>query len=316
MFYSSKKNESFIQNLLVRLRSLSFIIKSTNNWLEVLLVRYGRKEKCVAHFRNGYEINVSIKNWQRYIMHSHLFSLMPNCKLKSDSMEFTYEGRNLRFNFGKYGFDTVFEVFAFDPYRDFLKFANPSGKQVIDIGAAFGDTAIYFLLKGATHVIAVEAFPGYFELASQNIRSNGFQHECEVILSAAGGSRGGSLMIDTGLEEMFGANMKQSGVGQLVPIVTLEELTDKYKVKDAFLKLDTEGFEYEILLNTSKEVIRRSFSDMLIEYHYGYERLEAYLKDCGYTFFHTGPTHVLMPNLIGEEAQNMFTGHIVAKRID
>ena len=55
---------------------------------------------------------------------------------------------------------------------------------------------------------------------------------------------------------------------------------------------------------------------MLIEYHYGYERLEAYLIECGYKFFHTGPTHVHMPHLIGEDAQNMYTGHIVAKRDD
>ena len=302
--------------IIPRVRSLYFVIKSTRNWFQVLLVRYAGKAECTANFRNGYQLNVTFKNWQRYIMHTHLFCLLPSSELKANSLSFHYQGLDLSFNFGKYGFDTVFEVFAFDPYRDFLKFANPSGKQVLDIGAAFGDTAIYFLLKGATHVVAVEAFPGYYELARQNIENNGFQKDCEVLLSAAGGSSGGNLVIDTNLEEMFGANMKQSGVGLSVPIVTLEELADRYQVKDGFLKLDTEGFEYEILLNTSKEVIRRSFSDMLIEYHYGHERLGTYLEECGYTFFHTGPTHVFMPNLIGKDAQNMFTGHIVAKRID
>ncbi len=298
-----------------RIRSLYFTIKATQNWMEVLQVRYAGKAECMARFRNGYEVKVSLKDWQRYILHTHLFSLLPSAKLKSDSMTFSYQGRNLTFHFGKYGFDTVFEVFAFDPYRDFLKFANPAGKQVIDVGAAFGDTAIYFLQKGASHVVAVEAFPGYYALAKQNIEVNGFQEECEVLLSAAGGSSGGSLIIDTGLEDMFGANMMQTSSGQSVPIVTLKELADRYQVVDGFLKLDTEGFEYEILLNTPKEVIRR-FSDMLIEYHYGYERLEAYLKECGYMFFHTGPTHVLMPHLIGKDAQNMYTGHIVAKRVD
>lgn len=305
----------YTEKVLPRIRSLYFIIKTTRNWLEVLLVRYVGKAECIADFRNDYQVKVSLKDWQRYILHTHLFSLLPTAKLNSDSITFSYQGQNLSFYFGKYGFDTVFEVFAFDPYRDFLKFANPAGKQVIDIGAAFGDTAIYFIQKGAAHVVAVEAFPGYYELAKQNIEINGFQNECEVLLAAAGGSSGGSLIIDNNLEDMFGANMKQSGAGQSVPIVTLKELTDKYKVIDGFLKLDTEGFEYEILLNTPKEVIR-CFSDMLIEYHYGYERLEAYLIECGYKFFHTGPTHVHMPHLIGEDAQNMYTGHIVAKRVD
>jgi FkbM family methyltransferase len=305
----------FVSKIRARIRSLYFVIKTTRNWLEVLRVRYAGKADCVAHFRNEYQLKVSLRDWQRYILHTHLFSLLPSAELDDDSITFSYHGRSLIFNFGKYGFDTVFEVFAFDPYRDFLKFANPVGKQVIDVGAAFGDTAIYFLQKGASHVVAVEAFPGYYALAKQNIEANGFQKECEVLLSAAGGSSGGNLIIDTGLEDMFGANMKQVGSGQSVPIITLKELADRYQVVDGFLKLDTEGFEYEILLNTPKEVLRR-FSDMLIEYHYGYERLEAYLKECGYTFFHTGPTHVFMPHLIGEDAQNMYTGHIVAKRVD
>ena len=305
----------FKEKVLPRIRSLYFIIKTTRNWIDVLLVRYTGKAECVALFRNGYDLKVSLKHWQRYILHTHLFSLLPTAKLNAESITFKYHGQNLTFNFGKYGFDTVFEVFAFDPYRDFLKFANPSGKQVIDIGAAFGDTAIYFIQKGAAHVVAVEAFPGYFELAKKNIEINGYINKCEILLAAAGGISGGSLIIDNNLEDMFGANMTQSGAGQSVPIVTLKELIDEYKVVDGFLKLDTEGFEYEILLNTPKEVIR-CFSDMLIEYHYGYEKLETYLIDCGYTFFHTGPTHVHMPHLIGEDAQNMFTGHIVAKRID
>jgi FkbM family methyltransferase len=305
----------FEEKIAPRIRSLYFMIKTTRNWLEILQVRYAGKAECVAHFRNGYELKASLKDWQRYILHTHLFSLLPSASLKSDSVTFSYQGRNLTFHFGKYGFDTVFEVFAFDPYRDFLKFANPAGKQVIDVGAAFGDTAIYFLQKGASHVVAVEAFPGYYALAKQNIEVNGFQKECEVLLSAAGGTSGGSLIIDAGLEDMFGANMKQVGSGESVPIVTLQELVDKYQITDGFLKLDTEGFEYEILLNTPKDVLRR-FSDMLIEYHYGYERLEGYLKECGYTFFHTGPTHVFMPHLIGEDAKNMYTGHIIAKRID
>lgn len=299
-----------------RLRSLYFVIKSTGNWFQILLVRYAGKSECIAKFRNGYELNVTLNNWQRYIMHSHLFSLLPSAQLTSDTLNFRYKNRDLFFYFGRYGFDTVFEVFAFDPYLDFLKHANPSGKKVIDIGAAFGDTAIYFLLNGATNVIAVEAFPGYYDLAKENIKINQFENSCEILLAAAGGSSGGSLIIDPELEDMFGANMSDTGKGQSVPIVTLEELSKKYQVVDGFLKLDTEGFEYEILLNTPKEVLRSSFSDMLIEYHYGYEILESYLSECGYKFFHTGPTHVYMPHLKSEEAKNMYTGHIVAKRID
>lgn len=281
----------------------------------MLLLRYGDKESCHAYFRNGYEKKFAKSEWQQYILHTHLFGLLPTASLQGNSsVAFEFRGRKLKFNFGEYGFDTVFEVFAFDPYRDFLRIANPKSKQVVDIGAAFGDTAIYFLLNGARSVVAYEAFPGYHSLASQNITDNDFSASCEIVLSAVGGEPG-VLVIDPGLQEMFGANMRQTRAGQEVPVVTLSDVVKRHRIEDGFLKLDTEGFEYDILLKTPKEIVRR-FSDMLIEYHYGYERLEDYLKECGYSYFHTGPTHVYMPHLIGEDAQNMYTGHIVAKRID
>jgi len=314
MEFNKALSDSMKDKILSRIRSLYFIIKTTRNWIDVLLVRYAGKPTCHVRFRNNYVLDLTLRDWQRYILHTHLFSLLPSTSLSVDSMTFDYQGQKLTFKFGKYGFDTIFEVFAFDPYRDFLKFANPKGKQVIDIGAAFGDTAIYFLLKGATHAVAVEAFPGYHALAKKNIEINGLEKQCEVLLSAVGGASG-SMVIDIGLEDMFGANMKQADSGQTVPIITLSELVEKYKVSNGYLKLDTEGFEYEILLKTPKNVLRH-FSDMLIEYHYGYEKLEVYLRECGYTFFHTGPTHVFMPHLIGEDAKNMYTGHIVAKRVD
>lgn len=314
MHHATGQQHKFITDLFARVRSLFFLIKSTKNWHETLLVRYGNNQQCRAHFRNGYEFSLTKKEWQKYILLTHLFSLLPSAKLEKDSISFEYHGRHLNFNFGKYGFDTIFEVFAFDPYRDFLKIVSPKGKQVIDIGAAFGDTAIYFLLEGANHVVAIEAFPNYFQLAQQNLKGNGFADSSEIILSAVGGEPG-SIVIDPASEDMFGTNLKKPAAGQTVPMITLPEIVERYHVADGFLKLDTEGFEYEILLKTPKEILRR-FSDMLIEYHYGYEKLQKYLVDCGYSLRITGPTHVYMPHLVGEEAKNMYTGHIVAKRID
>jgi FkbM family methyltransferase len=314
MGYVAELKNAVVASTLPRILSLYYLIKSTKNWFSVLLVRYGKREKCRVYFRNGYELSLSKKEWQKYILHTHLFSLLPSTKLTINSIVFDYHGRQLKFNFGTFGFDTVFEVFAFDPYRDFLKIVSPKGKQVVDIGAAFGDTAIYFLLEGANHVVAIEAFPSYFQLAEQNLKINGFEDQSDIILSAVGGEPG-NIVIDPALEDMFGANLKKPEAGQMVPVITLTDIVKRYNVTDGFLKLDTEGFEYEILLKTPKEVLRK-FSDMLIEYHYGFEKLEEYLRDCGYSMHITGPTHVYMPHLVGEGAKNMYTGHIVAKRLD
>jgi len=42
-------------------------------------------------------------------------------------------------------------------------------KSVVDIGAFVGDTAIYFAIKGAEKVIAIEPHPGAYEELAENI---------------------------------------------------------------------------------------------------------------------------------------------------
>jgi len=45
------------------------------------------------------------------------------------------------------------------------------GKVVIDVGAYIGDSAIYFALKGARKVIALESHPGTFAEMLDNIKA-------------------------------------------------------------------------------------------------------------------------------------------------
>ena len=295
-----------------RLKSLFHVIKSTKNWLTVLNSHYFGDGSFEARFRNGYKLNMTKEMWQGYIHHAYLFSLLPSAKLSKDRIEFIYKGKKLKFVFGKWGFDTILEIFGGDPYRDFLKFAPVKNKQVIDIGAAFGDTAIYFMLKGAKRVYAFEAFPGFSRLAEENIRENGFANSCEVVPMAVGGASG-EMIINPDLRDMFGANLKPSLTGEKVPIVTLQQIIEKFNIKDGYLKIDTEGYEYEIIQNTPVDVLRR-FSDILIEYHYGFEGIEPYLEKAGFMVSHTGPTRIYMPQFNSEPAKNMFTGHILAKR--
>ena len=300
--------------MLTRLNRLYLIIKTTQNWLGVLSIWFQLKDKCVANFRNGYKFKLDRKSWSEYIRRIYLFSYFPTAKLydKENKFIFLYHSRKLEFNFGKWGFDTVLEIFGGDPYKDFLKFAPVKNKQVVDIGSAFGDTAIYFLIKGAKYVYAYEAFPGFFHLAKENLRTNGFSDSCVLVLAAVSG-KSGTMMIDSKMDDMFGTGIKEPIFGEKVPIITLRQIVEQNNIQDGFLKIDTEGYEYEILLNTPKEILRR-FSDMLIEYHYGFEKLEPYIKGAGFEIFHTGPTHVYVPQYASDENRNMYVGYITAKR--
>lgn len=295
-----------------RIKRLLLVIKTTSNWQFVLLVWLGLIKQCTAKFRNGHTLLLDRKLWVNYLECVYLFHHFPTARLVGTKVEFTYKSRKLIFNVGKYGFGTILEIFAGDPYREFLLSTNIKDKQVVDIGAAFGDTAISFLLEGAKHVYAVEAFPGYFRLAEENIKTNDFSDSCDILLSAAGGSPG-VMTIDQNLAEMFGTGIGKAEIGDKVPILTLGQIVERFNIEDGILKLDVEGYEYEILLGSHKDVLRR-FSDMVIEYHYGFEKLEEHLRNAGFSVSHTPPHLVYMPQLQGESAKNMYVGNIYATR--
>ena len=54
------------------------------------------------------------------------------------------------------------------------------GCTVIDIGAAMGDTAIMFILRGAKKVIGYEFQKKQFEIAEKNIKLNKMQKKVEL----------------------------------------------------------------------------------------------------------------------------------------
>jgi len=295
-----------------RLKRLQLAIKTTVNWPSAIAVWLGLAQECHARFKGGHVLKFNRNSWLEYLRCVYLFHHFPSATLADNTVNFTYKGKKLTFAFGKYGFDTVLEIFGGDPYREFFESTSVRGKQVVDIGAAFGDTAISFLLEGAKAVYAVEAFPGYFRLAEENIRRNGFSNSCQIILAAAGKSPG-ALRIDHDLEDMFGVGIESSEVGASIPVITLEEIVNRFGVDSGILKMDVEGYEYDILLNTDKAILQK-FSDMVIEYHYGFEKLKPHLEDAGFVVKHTPPHLVYMPQLKDEQSRNMWVGNIYATR--
>lgn len=127
---------------------------------------------------------------------------------------------------------TVIEVFN-KRYYDCLR--HVEGRDVVDIGAGVGDSAVYFALRGAKRVIALEPVEEYYSELIENIELNGVKDR--VIA----------------LKEYAGEN-------------TLVELTEKYKISKGVLKIDCEGCEYAVLAGTPIEVLRR-FKEAVIEYH-------------------------------------------------
>jgi methyltransferase, FkbM family len=62
-------------------------------------------------------------------------------------------------------------------------------RDVVDVGAFVGDTAVYFIKRGAHKVLAIEPHPRAFNELIRNIRINGLQGRVVPINAALGVGR-------------------------------------------------------------------------------------------------------------------------------
>ena len=141
---------------------------------------------------------------------------------------------------------------------------------VIDIGSNVGDSSIYFCLKGAKKVIALDPYPPNYEIAKKNIEKNDYSDKI-VILLAGCSNKAGNISSENKENKNF----------QNIPLLTLEEIMKSQNIESSILKMDCEGCEYDTILQTPCEILRK-FTHIQIEYHYGYKNLQKKLEKCGF----------------------------------
>jgi len=79
-----------------------------------------------------------------------------------------WEKGNVKF---KHLYNAIYETFE-EKQWDFL---NVQNKSVLDIGAFVGDSPIYFILKGAKRVYAIEPHPDAYNEMLENIKLNNME---------------------------------------------------------------------------------------------------------------------------------------------
>jgi len=165
----------------------------------------------------------------------------------------------------------VDEEYSFLPVKE---------KIVIDIGSNIGDSAIYFCLRGAQKVIGLDPYQKNYNFALKNIEINGLSKNVEILL--AGCSNKTANVLTETEDEKNTQNLK---------LITLDEILKIYNITNAILKIDCEGCEYDIILSTPDEILRK-FTHIQIEYHYGYKNLKTKLEKCGFMVSVTAPKFV------------------------
>jgi FkbM family methyltransferase len=152
-------------------------------------------------------------------------------------------------------------------------------RQVLDIGANIGDSALYFIIKGATRVIAVEPFPRAYEHLLRNIAINGMEGRIVPQRSAIGEGPGPVLLPD---DTASGVNqVPRSSSGIATSVCSIRNMIDTFHLSDAVLKMDCEGCEYLGLGLAGTDTLR-VFSHMMVEYHAGCRRLKKRIEDAGF----------------------------------
>jgi FkbM family methyltransferase len=168
------------------------------------------------------------------------------------------------------------EQFIDKPYRCL----NVRGKDVVDIGAFNGDSAIYFSLNGARKIYAFEPYPFAFNTAVENIRLNKL-YNIEIYNEAVGGEDG-YVFLDESYRSHSKSMLRDARAGRKVTVNSLCSLVRRFNLKDAALKIDCEGCEYQAVSNSDGATLN-AFSEIILEYHYrGYKDIAQKLKSEGF----------------------------------
>jgi FkbM family methyltransferase len=173
--------------------------------------------------------------------------------------------------------------------KQYYNILNVRGKEVVDIGAYTGDSSIYFALNGAKHVYAFEPYPFSYRIAARNIKMNKLENKITLFNEAIGRNKG-LIYIDKNYKNSPGTQLKNFKKGKKVKITTLRDIIKRFKLRDAILKMDCEGCEYNSILNASKKDLR-VFKEIMIEYHYGYINLMKKLLKAGFKVKVTRPIY-------------------------
>lgn len=204
--------------------------------------------------------------------------------------------------FKKWYNSAIPEIFCEKAYSSL----NVDGKTVLDIGANIADSSIYFAAKNAFKVIAVEPFPSNYDIAKENIKINKFENKITLIQGLIANKKS-FISIDpeyqgkgSGTNRIkHGNSIKDVKNGEKIPTYTIKNLIEEYNIKNGILKIDCEGCEYDIILQSDKEILH-NFSEIFIEYHKGSQDLKEKLKMCGFTII--------------AELNNKNSGYIFAKK--
>ena len=214
---------------------LTLYKKAYKNPLIVALKSSLRHYPFTAKLKNGDKVVVTGKGYKIASYYAFLYLARKKGKeiniigIDENTIKVIYGTDEIIFK--DYTTGDVIGVYVKEEYQDL----NVKNKTVIDCGAAIGDSAIYFLLKGAKRVIALEAYPKVAKIAEENMKLNNFT-SIQIINAACGID--GNVAVDSKLGG-GPTPLINSNNGYTISSYSLKSIIKKFQVeKGSVLKLD------------------------------------------------------------------------------
>lgn len=199
----------------------------------------------------------------------------------------------------------ITESFVGQEYKEL----NVKDKVVVDIGAYMGETAILFVLNGAKHVYAFEPYPYAYKIAKSNVEANNLQDKITLLNKGCGEEK--TVKVDENFRNKMYSELRSFDKGKPVKVMSLDKIVKSYDIESGSkLKLDCEGCEYAIILNSSPETLTK-FDQIVMEYHYHFGKLVNRLRKLSYDVKQISPKRYFQ----NPEAtnKNMYMGVIFAE---
>lgn len=250
--------------------------------------------------KDGRILNLPIVLVKNYVTLSS--SKNPNIHdvdVNESTLIFTFYDKTVRLQTDR--FFAPDSVFIDEDYKPL----NVKGNIVIDIGMNIGDSSIYFALNGARKIIGLEPRPYQFSIAEKNMKLNDIAN---CILLNAGYGRDDEIKIDPD-SKSIATDLIPSNQGQKIKIYSLSTIFNDYNLDGVFIKMDCEGCEYALL--DEPDSVFGKINAMVIEYHYGCEKLLEKFRNMNYSCKYTAPIKIYNKNATDP---NMSVGYIYAFR--
>ncbi len=269
--------------------------------------------RTLSLFKNSYDMPLFLWGIKRDIVLNSVYGETKVIKTKKDLSAFIEDTRKqfviktvskkidadinkdvIRFRFGKtfvkLFYDSQFQLFNSLQLADcqFIKRHNRwldvKNKVVFDIGGNIGDTAIYFAVNGARHIFVFEPYPYSCRIAQKNLELNRLKNKVTII-QAAVSSKKSKLYIPTQFKNTNGDRLLRFKQGIKVQTYTLSDLVNRFGQNHLAMKMDCEGYEYEIIRHTSRSILAK-FDDIIISCHgnnkKGVENIKKKLSESGF----------------------------------